>query len=121
MTVDFDEDVAKYLRIYLKKNFKHYHNNNIVFLYKDGSKIRPDLITKKFKRNIKKIGLEKTRFHDIRHTHVTWLLQLSENPKVVQERLGHHDVSITLNIYSHVIPTMQKNAVKKLKNNKKSF
>ena len=67
---------------------------------------------------MKKIGLNKTRFHDLRHTHASWLLQLGENPKVVQERLGHHDVSITLDIYSHVIPSMQKDAVKKLKKSK---
>lgn len=45
-------------------------------------------------------------------------LKLGENPKVVQERLGHHDVTITLKIYSHVVPSMQKSAVKKLKNHK---
>lgn len=116
--VDFDEDVANILNYYRKRQFKYYKNDAIVFLHKDGSVIRPDYVTKKYKKEAKKLGLNKTRFHDLRHTHASWLLQLGENPKVVQERLGHHDVSITLDIYSHVIPSMQKDAVKKLKNSK---
>jgi len=89
----------------------------LLFL-KDGSVIRPDYVTKKLKKIVKKIGKPKTRFHDLRHTQASWLLQLGENPKVVQERLGHHDVTIPLKIYSHVVPSMQKDAVKKLKNKK---
>lgn len=46
------------------------------------------------------------RLHDLRHTHATALLAAGEHPKVVQERLGHATVSITLDVYSHVIPTM---------------
>ena len=117
-TVDFDDDVAALLKKFLKKQFRYYNKEKIVFLNKDGSKIRPDLLTKKFKRKVKKIGKPNVRFHDLRHTHASWLLQLGENPKVVQERLGHHDVTITLKIYSHVVPSMQKDAVKKLKNSK---
>jgi integrase len=52
-------------------------------------------------------GVPQIRFHELRHTHATMLLQLGENPKVVSERLGHADVTITLNTYSHVLPTMQ--------------
>jgi integrase len=117
-TVDFDEDVTALLKRYLKKQFRYYNKEEIVFLHEDGRKIRPDLLTKKFKRKIREMGKPKTRFHDLRHTHATWLLKLGENPKVVQERLGHHDVTITLKIYSHVVPSMQKSAVKKLKNHK---
>ncbi|WP_412674856.1 helix-turn-helix domain-containing protein [Aneurinibacillus thermoaerophilus] len=49
------------------------------------------------------------RFHDLRHTHATILLQLSENPKIVSERLGHVNITITLDTYSHILPDMQKN------------
>lgn len=48
--------------------------------------------------------------HDLRHTHATILLSNGEHPKVVQERLGHRDISVTMNIYSHVTPTMQRAA-----------
>lgn len=47
----------------------------------------------------------------LRHTHATLLLQAGENPKVVQERLGHSDIQTTLNIYSHVTPTIQREAL----------
>lgn len=50
------------------------------------------------------------RLHDVRHTHATALLLAGVHPKVVQERLGHANISITLDTYSHVVPTMQKAA-----------
>lgn len=54
------------------------------------------------------------RFHDLRHTHATWLLEKGVHPKVVAERLGHSSIRITLDTYSHVIQGMQKIAVNKL-------
>ena len=48
----------------------------------------------------------------LRHTHATLFLELGVQPKVVQERLGHSTITTTMNIYSHVTPTMQKAAVK---------
>ncbi|KXZ59942.1 Transposase from transposon Tn916 [Microbacterium laevaniformans] len=50
----------------------------------------------------------------LRHTHATLLLELGVHPKVVQERLGHSNISTTMNIYSHVTPTMQRDAVSRL-------
>src|SRR5215217_811450 len=47
------------------------------------------------------------RFHDLRHTCTTLLLKQGVNPKFVQERLGHADISLTLNVYSHVLPDIQ--------------
>lgn len=54
------------------------------------------------------------RFHDLRHTSATLLLSAGENPKVVSERLGHANIRITLDTYSHVLPTMQQGAADKL-------
>jgi integrase len=54
------------------------------------------------------------RFHDLRHTHATQLLQAGVHPKVVQERLGHASIGITLDTYSHVMPGMQEEAAKKI-------
>lgn len=56
------------------------------------------------------LGLPKIRFHDLRHTHATLLLQLGENVKVISERLGHSSVNITLEVYAHAMPDMQKSA-----------
>ncbi|MTI59912.1 MAG: site-specific integrase [Firmicutes bacterium] len=114
-TVDYDEDVAETIRTLQKKYLKNYKIDKLVFLHEDGSEIRPDYITKLFRKIADKQELYNTRFHDLRHTHATWLLQAGVNPKVVQERLGHASITTTLKIYSHVIPSMQKDAVKKLK------
>jgi integrase len=67
-----------------------------------------------FKRLLKKANLPDIRFHDLRHTSATLLLSAGVHPKVVQERLGHSQISITLDIYSHVLPTLQREAAGKL-------
>ncbi len=54
------------------------------------------------------------RFHDLRHTCATLLLQAEVHPKVVQEMLGHSSIAITLDIYSHVVPSMQDEAAQRL-------
>ena len=54
------------------------------------------------------------RLHDLRHTHATLALQAGIHPKVVSERLGHANVGITLDIYSHVSPHMQPDAAEKI-------
>ena len=66
-----------------------------------------------FKPLLKKADLPNIRFHDLRHTSATLLLKDNVHPKVVQERLGHAQISITLDTYSHVLPTMQKEASQK--------
>ena len=54
---------------------------------------------------------QKFRFHDLRHTHATWLLEAGVNVKVVSERLGHANIRITLDTYAHVLKTMQNEAI----------
>jgi integrase len=63
---------------------------------------------------LKRAGLPRIRFHDLRHCHATLLLSQGVHPKVVQERLGHSQISITLDCYSHVIPSLQKDVATKL-------
>ena len=62
-------------------------------------------------RNLKKAGLPHMRFHDLRHPHTTLMLIAGIHPKIVSERLGHSKVSITLDIYSHILPGLQEAAV----------
>jgi integrase len=57
---------------------------------------------------------QKVRFHDLRHTCATLLLSRNVNPKVVSEMLGHANIAITLDTYSHVLPDMQEKAAKAL-------
>jgi integrase len=56
--------------------------------------------------------LPQIRFHDLRHTCATLLLSKNVNPKVVSEMLGHATIAITLDTYSHVLPTMLESAAK---------
>ena len=58
--------------------------------------------------------LPRIRLHDLRHTHATLLIQAGVSPKVVQERLGHSDVTVTLNTYTHVMPDMAQEAADKI-------
>jgi integrase len=58
--------------------------------------------------------LPRIRFHDLRHTAATLLLSSGVHPKVVQERLGHSQISVTLDTYSHVLASMQEEAAGKL-------
>ena len=67
-------------------------------------------------RKCKQAGIAKHRFHDLRHGHATFLLKNNVHPKIVQERLGHADISMTLDTYSHLIPDMQAPAVNVINN-----
>jgi len=67
-----------------------------------------------FRRLLAEAGLPKMRFHDLRHSMATILLAVGVHPKVVQERLGHSSIAITLDTYSHVLPSMQQDVARKL-------
>ena len=64
--------------------------------------LHPERFTRTFEIEAGRAGLPRIRLHDLRHTWATLALASGEHPKVVQERLGHANVSITLDIYSHV-------------------
>ncbi|MFL5655168.1 MAG: tyrosine-type recombinase/integrase, partial [Ktedonobacteraceae bacterium] len=63
---------------------------------------------------LQKAGLPDIRFHDLRHSAATMLLGMGVHPKIVQEILGHNQISMTLDTYSHVLPTMQREAMSKM-------
>ena len=60
-----------------------------------------------------RIGVKVIRLHDARHTHASLMLKQGIHPKVVQERLGHSTIAITLDTYSHVAPGLQESAAKR--------
>lgn len=96
----------------LLKRGKMQSNSEYVFSVKDGNpKIPWELSCKKFKKVCELAGVSPRRFHDLRHTHATILLSAGVHPKIVQERLGHSSIKTTLDTYSHLIPTMQKEVV----------
>ncbi len=82
-----------------------------MFTRLDGRPLDPAKVTKEFTRVIRTLGLGRVRFHDLRHTHASLMLQAGIHPKIVSERLGHASVSITMDVYSHVLPGLQEDAV----------
>ena len=84
-----------------------YHDNDLIFCHLDGIPYRPTSINKPFKKFIALSGVPKIRFHDLRHTHATLLLEMNVNPKIVADRLGHSTVKITLDTYSHASMGLQ--------------
>ncbi len=79
-----------------------------------GEPIDPNTLTGGFANLVRKTNIPKVRFHDLRHTHATQLLREGIHPKVAQERLGHTSISVTLDLYSHVMPGMQEDAASKV-------
>lgn len=63
---------------------------------------------------VKKAGLPRMRFHDLRHSAATILMAMKVPIKVIQELLGHSNITITLNVYGHVLPSMQDEAMDKM-------
>ena len=87
--------------------------NSPVFIRTTGEPLLPDSTTHAFKKLVISIGIDDVWFHDLRHTHATVVLIQGVHPKVVQERLGHAKISTTLDLYSHVMPSMQRDAVER--------
>ncbi|BAR82929.1 DNA integration/recombination/invertion protein [Bacillus thuringiensis serovar tolworthi] len=88
-----------------------YYNLDLVVCSQLGNLVFRSQFHVNFKTYIAKADLKVIRFHDLRHTHATLLLKQGVHPKVVSERLGHKDVLITLNKYSHILPGVQEQAV----------
>lgn len=81
---------------------KEYHENNYVFKWPDGRPYNPDYVTHRFSELLKKHNLPHIRFHDLRHSCASMLIAMNWSLKDVQEWLGHSDIQMTANIYSHL-------------------
>lgn len=86
----------------------------LVFSRENGTPILPDGFTRSFRRLAASASVPLIRLHDLRHTSATLWLQAGVNPKIVSERLGHHSTAFTLDVYSHVVPGMQKHAAEEV-------
>ncbi|MFC0906323.1 tyrosine-type recombinase/integrase [Clostridium sp. MT-14] len=107
------ENKKKYGKFYTEKNTFRDNSNeyDLVMVWQDGKYIHPMYYLNKLKKVLKKAKITKNvTFHNLRHTNATLLLQEGNDLKVIQERLGHKDISTTANIYSHVNKKMQKRA-----------
>ena len=75
-----------------------------------GRPLLPDTVTHAWIKLVRRTGLKGIRLHDARHTHASLMLKQGVHPKIVQERLGHASIQITLDTYSHVAPGLQESA-----------
>jgi len=125
--ITISNEVVKVLRKLKQKQNKlklryddYYSKHELVFCEHRKSRAlepcNPYTVTRRWNRIADEINRSKVRLHDLRHTHATLLLTAGVNPKVVQERLGHKKVTTTLDTYSHVTPTLQKQAADKIDN-----
>jgi len=88
-------------------------DSDFVFSHWNGSPLLPNSVTHAWIKLTRRCGLDGIRLHDARHTHASLLLKQGVHPKIVQERLGHAGIAITLDLYSHVSPGLQQAAANK--------
>ncbi|HLS10431.1 site-specific integrase [Lentibacillus sp.] len=84
-----------------------YQDDNLIIATATGNYVYHSNLLRSFKKCIADVGVERIRFHDLRHTHASMLFALQTHPKIVQERLGHSSIQVTLDTYSHMLPNMQ--------------
>ncbi len=91
-------------------------DSGYVFCNGQGGYLSDAQLYKMYKRLLRQAELPNIRFHDLRHSAATIMISMGVNPKVVQEVLGHSTIGMTLNTYTHVLPSMQEEATAKLDN-----
>jgi integrase len=120
-TVDLDPGTVGMLRAHRRRQLKErlawgeaWTDTGHVFTQEDGTALHPTTIGWHLRRLIRRAGVPSIRLHDLRHTHATLGLAAGVPAKVMQERLGHASVQITLDLYSHVVPGMQADAAARI-------
>jgi integrase len=92
-----------------------YQLGGLIFATETGTIINPsNLRNRSFKPLLERAQLRPIRFHDLRHTCATLLLSKDVNAKIVSEMLGHFSISVTMDIYSHLLPDMQEKGARAL-------
>ena len=84
-----------------------------MFSQLDGRPLLPNTVTHTWIKLVRRTGLGRIRLHDARHSHASLMLKAGTYPKIVQERLGHASIQITLDTYSHVAPGLQEAAAER--------
>ncbi len=120
-TVDLDAETAAVLKRWKVNQLEErlragtaWEPGEWVFANELGAPWRPDRLTRRFVEAVKAAGLPATDIKGLRHAHATALLRAGVHPKVVQERLGHSSISVTMDIYSSVLPGIQREAIEQL-------
>jgi integrase len=115
--------VVESLKRHRVRQFEHrlatgdaYEDRGSVFANETGGHLHPNVLYRRYSALIARADVPVIRFHDLRHTSATLLLAEGVHGKIVQERLGHATIAMTLDLYSHVTADMQKEAADRLDN-----
>lgn len=87
---------------------------DLVFTRPDGGPLDGTVVTHQFHRLLDRAGLQQRRFHDLRHSCATLLLAQGVSPRVVMEILGHSQIALTMNTYTHVLPELKRDAAERM-------
>ena len=116
-SIALDEDTVEMLRSHrggqiltMAQLGSAYEDNGLVFPGPMGKPLDPATLTRNFEKLARRAGKRHVRLHDLRHFHASLLLKAGVHLKVVQERLGHSSIAITADTYSHVAPSLQREA-----------
>jgi len=91
-----------------------WQDTGLVFTARTGSPLHGPNVLRSFRRLLKRKGLPSMRFHDLRHACASLLLAQDVSPRVVMETLGHSEIGLTMNTYSHVLPSLQREAADRM-------
>jgi integrase len=115
--IALDEETIAVLKAWRRQQAKErllmragWLDTDLVFTHPDGTGLWPQMVTRKFKETAGRLGVPQIGLHGLRHSAATYLISSGVNPRVVQQRLGHAHVSITLGLYTAVLPAHDQDA-----------
>lgn len=119
-TIAISNTLVKILKAHRKKQLenkllygKEYKDSNMVCCYNDGHLFNPKRFSAKFNEFLEKNNLPIIRFHDLRHSHASLLVKIGIQPKEISQRLGHSNIGITMDLYSHLYDDMDREVADK--------
>jgi integrase len=120
-TIPLPATVARALRAHRPRQLEdrlaagaRWHDSDLVFTTALGTPLDSRNVTRRFQAALERAGLPRLRFHDLRHTAASLMLAQGVPARVVMETLGHSQISLTLNTYSHVVPALQREAADRM-------
>lgn len=109
--VDIPEFLKEEIQVYLDRLYAYPKEARIF-------PVVPEAVNHKMKRHIELAGVKKIRVHDLRHSHIAFLIHQGVEPLMIKQRVGHKDIKITLNTYGHLYPNEQKRLAEMLNSKK---
>jgi integrase len=120
-TVPMPETVARSIRIHRSRQLEErlaagarWQESNLVFTTPVGTPLDSRNVTRRFQATLERAGLPRLRFHDLRHTAASLMLAQGVSARAVMETLGHSQIGLTMDTYSHVLPSLRRDAADRM-------